>query len=257
LCHFAALEPVETGSRSMSPSTNSDILWSKIRLAEGRLTAASDRFWYHAQIASLYPAFLVQLHHIVSGGLDLMAFAASRSSTLRDDPAAAILAEYLRRHIEEEREHADWLLSDIAALGISESEVRATEPCASVIALLGGRYFWIAHAHPSAVFGYLIVLEGSPPLVHQLDEIQQRTQLPRAAFNCLRLHAEEDPAHLAELNCTLDAMPLSPRQSTRVALEAFATIEAVASLMDELTGDQAQASCSPVSAPLVMASSND
>lgn len=220
----------------MPSATHSDVLRSKIQLAEGRLAAASDRFWYHPELASRFPAFLVQLHHIVRGGLDLMAFAALRASALPDDPAAAIAAGYLSRHIEEEREHVAWLLDDIASLGITESQVMETPPSDSVIALLGGRYFWIAHAHPATVFGYMIVVEGAPPLLHQLDEIQQRTQLPGSAFSCLRLHAEEDPGHLADLNRTLDAMPLSPQQSARIALEAFATIEAVASLMDELTG---------------------
>ncbi len=231
----------------MPPTTQSDVLWSKIHLAEQRLSAASDRFWNHPQLATLYPSFLIQLHHIVCGGLDLMAFAATRAASLTHDPSAVIAATYLRHHIEEEQDHAGWLLRDIATLGIDPQQVRATPPLPSVISLLGGRYFWIAHAHPVAVFGYLIVLEGSPPLIHQLDEIQRRTQLPPDSFRCLRSHAEDDPAHLADLNRTLDSMPLSPQQSSRIALEAFATIDAVADLLDQLAAPSSAASlASPV-----------
>lgn len=233
----------------MPPTTHSDVLWSKIHLAEQRLSAASDRFWNHPNLASLYPPFLIQLHHIVCGGLDLMTFAAARAATLTHDPSAAIAATYLRHHIEEEQDHAGWLLNDIATLGIDPSQVHTTPPLPSVISLLGERYFWIAHSHPVAVFGYLIVLEGSPPLVHQLDEIQRRTQLPADSFRCLRSHAEDDPAHLADLNRTLDSMPLSPQQSSRIALEAFATIDAVADLLDHFSASASATSPAPSTTP--------
>ncbi len=238
----------------MPPTTHSDVLWTKIHLADQRLSAASDRFWNHPQLAALYPAFLVQLHHIVCGGLDLMAFAASRAATLPHDPVALIAATYLHHHIEEERDHADWLLRDIATLGIDRQQVYATAPLPSVISLLGERYFWIAHTHPASVFGYLIVLEGSPPLVHQLEEIQQRIQLPHESFRCLRSHAEDDPAHLADLNRTLDSMPLSPQQTSRIALEAFATIDAVADLLDHLAANSsATAPASSATYPVMVA----
>lgn len=230
----------------MPPTTHSDVLWSKIHLADQRLSAASDRFWNHPQLATLYPAFLIQLHHIVCGGLDLMSFAADRAASLTHDPSAVIAAAYMRHHIEEEQDHAGWLLRDIATLGIDAQQVHTTPPLPSVISLLGERYFWIAHSHPVAVFGYLIVLEGSPPLIHQLDQIQRRTQLPQDSFRCLRSHAEDDPAHLAELNRTLDSMSLSPSQTSRIALEAFATIDAVADLLDHLAANSA---ATPPSAP--------
>ena len=38
---------------------HSKLLWSKIRLAEGRLNSASHRFWTHPSLAELLPVFLV------------------------------------------------------------------------------------------------------------------------------------------------------------------------------------------------------
>ncbi len=218
----------------MSSVTHSEVLRHKIYLAEDRLIAASDRFWNDPNLAGLYPDFLIQLYHIVCGGLHLMSFAAGRSAMLLDDPAAAITAEYLIQHIAEEKDHAGWLVNDIASLGIDEASVLQSVSSPGVVSLLGGQHLRISDAHPVSIFGYLMVLEGSPPLIEQLDLIQRRTGLPGEAFRCLRSHAEDDPAHLADLNRTLDRLPLTPEQRQQIALSAFHTIDAVASLLDEL-----------------------
>jgi pyrroloquinoline quinone (PQQ) biosynthesis protein C len=196
------------------PYTRSRILRAKIDLAEDRLHAASYRLWSHPELAELFPLFLIQLYHVVRGGLDLMAFAAGRAEAMPGDAAAAIAAAYLRHHIEEEADHAGWLLRDLAVLGITEEQVLRAEPLPAVVSL--------------------IVLEGSPPLVAQLDAIQKRTGLHPDAFLCLRSHAEDDPAHLADLNETFDRMPLTDEQQRTVALSAFQTIDDVASLLDQL-----------------------
>jgi hypothetical protein len=144
------------------------------------------------------------------------------------------MAPYLDQHILEEKDHDDWLLDDIQTLGISPAEVAATPPVPAVVSLLGAQYFWALHIHPVAVFGYLIVLEGYPPLTDQLEAIRKRTRLPSTAFRCLIAHADNDPQHIADLNRTLDSMPLSDDQQMYIALSAFHTIDAVASVFEEL-----------------------
>ncbi len=233
----------------MSSVTHSEVLRHKIYLAEDRLIAASDRFWNHPNLAELYPDFLIQLYRIVCGGLDLMSFAASRSADLFNDPVAAISAEYLSQHIAEEKDHAGWILDDISSLGIDEASVLQSVSSPGVVSLLGGQHLRIANAHPVSIFGYLVVLEGSPPLIEQLELIQRRTGLPGEAFRCLRSHAEDDPAHLADLNRTLDRLPLTAEQQQLIALSAFHTIDTVASLLDELralSGDRSTAAMLPL-----------
>ena len=219
----------------MSSTTHSDVLWSKIRLAEGRLVSASNHFWKHPDLAALLPAFLVQLHRVMQSGISLMRTARDRALTLPDDAVAAQAAIYLEMHIDEEKDHDQWLLDDIATLGIPAEDVFSATPLSSVVSLLGAQYFWMLHIHPVTVFGYLIVLEGYPPLVEQLEEIRIRTGLPATAFRCLKSHAEDDPEHLAALNRTLDSMPLTQEQTKYLALSAFHTIDAVASILEELT----------------------
>ncbi|RZU40063.1 iron-containing redox enzyme family protein [Edaphobacter modestus] len=215
-------------------SSHSDLLWAKIRLAEGRLNAASDDFWTHPELAQLLPVFLVQLHRVMQGGLHLMRTARDRALTLPDDPVARIVAPYLDQHILEEQDHDDWLLDDIGTLGISPAEVAAATPVPAVVSLVGAQYFWALHIHPVTVFGYLIVLEGYPPLTEQLEAIRKRTRLPATAFRCLIAHADNDPHHIADLNRTLDSMPLTEEQQKYIALSAFHTIDAVASVFEEL-----------------------
>ena len=217
-----------------SSATFSQVLWSKIELAAPRLHAASDRFWQHPDLAQLVPGFLVQLYHVVRGGLALMAFAEARAAALPEDPAAAIAAAYFVHHRREEQDHVEWLLRDLAVMGVEERTVRSTAPLPSVVSLVGTQYFWIDAMHPCTLFGYLLVLEGSPPLSEQLDAIQRRTGLPPAAFRCLRAHGEEDPKHLVELNQTLDTLPISAALQQRIALSAFHTVDGVAALLDEL-----------------------
>jgi hypothetical protein len=215
-------------------SSNSDVLWAKIRLAEGRLNAASDEFWNHPELARLLPIFLVQLHRVMQAGLHLMQTARDRSLALPDDPVSRIVAPYLEQHILEEKDHDDWLLDDIGTLGITPAQVASTPPLPAVVSLLGAQYFWALHIHPVTVFGYLIVLEGYPPLAEQLEAIRKRTRLPKTAFRCLIAHADNDPHHIADLNRTLDSMPLSEEQQMYVALSAFHTIDGVASVFEEL-----------------------
>jgi hypothetical protein len=228
--------------------SNSELLWSKIRLAEARLNSASNRFWSHPELAEMLPAFLVQLHRVMQGGITLMRVARERALALSGDPVANIVAPYLDQHILEEKDHDAWLLDDIGTLGISAARVSAAAPLASVVSLLGAQYFWALNMHPVAVFGYLIVLEGKPPVAAQLEDIRLRTGLPATAFRCLMEHADNDPHHIADLNRTLDRMPLTEEQQTYIALSAFHTIDSVASIFEELTDLHARSSQSTLEA---------
>jgi hypothetical protein len=215
-------------------SSHSDLLWAKIRLAEGRLNSASHHFWTHRDLADMLPTFLVQLHRVMQGGLQLMRIAREHASSLADDPVARIVVPYLDQHIVEEQDHDDWLLDDIGTLGISPEYVTQATPLPAVVSLLGAQYFWALHVHPVTVFGYLIVLEGNPPLTEQLEDIRKRTGFPATAFRCLIAHADNDPHHIADLNRTLDSMPLSDEQQKYIALSSFHTIDAVASVFEEI-----------------------
>lgn len=218
----------------MERPTNSEVLWGKIRLAERRLFATTDLFWNHPDLAVLLPPFLIQAYCLTRSGLTLMAVARERALAQPHDPVSCALAAYLGRHLEEELGHDAWLLDDIQTLGFTEREIVQAQPCAALVNLIGAQYFWMTHVHPVAIMGYLILLEGYAPIASQLEDIQARSGAPATAFRCLLRHAENDPAHLAGLNEALDSMNLSIEQSRAVGMCAFAAIEGLAALFEEL-----------------------
>lgn len=218
----------------MEGATNSELLWAKIRLAEERLFSATSTFWTHPRLPQLLAPFLMQAHCVMRSSLTLMSVAQDRALALPDDPVARGLASYLRVHLEEELGHDLWMLEDIKALGFTEREVFCAQPCTALVSMIGAQYFWMTHVHPVAIMGYLILAEGYAPLASQLDEIQARTGAPADAFRCLRRHADDDPSHLAGLNKTLDSMCLGVSQARAVGLCAFAAIEGLAAMFEEL-----------------------
>ena len=150
------------------------------------------------------------------------------------DPLAASTAKYLKHHTEEESHHDEWLLDDLVTLGMDRATILQGNPSANIARLVGAQYCWIRHAHPAALFGYLAVIEGNPPLAEHLDEIQSRTGYPPDAFRCLRLHAADDIEHLNELRSTITDLPLSHSDAALISTSAFATLQGLMSIFDGL-----------------------
>src|SRR5258708_20291410 len=142
----------------MPSATHNDALWRRIDRAEGGFVSASNSFWNHPDLAEFLPDFLVQLHRVMQSGISLMRTARDRALALPGDPVAAQTAAYLELHIEEEKDHDEWLLIDIESLGIPPDDVLRATPCAAVVSLICAQYFWILHSHPVNIFVYRIVI---------------------------------------------------------------------------------------------------
>jgi Iron-containing redox enzyme len=215
--------------------SHSEILRRKIRLAESRLDAAAYSFWTHPKLALMFSEFLFVLYSSMRSTVPLMETASRRAQAMASaDPVAARTANYLSKHAEEELHHDEWLLQDMLALGMEASAILSRIPPSSVAALVGSQYYWIHHAHPVALFGYLVVLEGKPPSLPQLNVIQSKYGLPRVAFRTLIEHAQTDLEHHDGLNRALDQMPLKGEHSALIALSAFQTIDKLSCVFDEL-----------------------
>ena len=226
-----------TAQPAAPPSgTESRRLRSALELALPAVWAAVERLVGDPRVRELYPAYLVQTHGIIRASVPLLEAARDRARTMAGDPVAALVAEYCDGPAEEERDHDEWLLEDLALLGVDPGEVRARPPSPTVAALVGAQYYWIHHVHPVALLGYVLFLEGWPPTPDTVEELQRRTGYGDAAFRTLLAHADLDPHHGHELDAVLDALPVGPEQHRLLALSAVTSAELYTAGLGELLG---------------------
>jgi len=208
----------------------------KITIFQRLLNTAAQRFWCHPELPRFFPSFLLELYSLVSCSVPLMSAACARAEELATtDLLAARTAEYLKRHIEEEAHHDEWLLDDLVAGGMERAEVLRHAPSADVVRLIDAQYGWIRHAHPAALFGYLGVIEGNPPLAEHIEELRIQTGYPAETFRCMRLHAAEDVEHLRELRETIASLPLTEINAALISKSAVATVEGLINILEGLT----------------------
>jgi heme oxygenase-like protein len=206
-----------------------------VGLVLGELISAGEQLVYHPRIRELYPEYLFTLHCIIRASVPLMETARERARSLApSDRVAADLADYLGGHIEEERDHDEWLLDDLARIGVERSAVLARPPSPTVANAVGAQYYWILHYHPVALLGWIGLLEGDPPKPAMIDALVERTGYGREAFRCLEAHAELDVGHGDELFAFLDSLPLTEEQSAVIGLNAISSVHLLAKALDEI-----------------------
>jgi hypothetical protein len=220
------------------PTASSSVLRGKIALARPPLVAAQRRLDQHPDPAAAWIAFLRAGYGSIRASVPLLETALDRARDLSPaDPLAAGLVDYLHRHAEEERGHDEWLLQDLASVGVGPAELLGRPPSVAVAALVGAQYYWVLHYHPVCVLGYLMVIEGSPPSRRSLLDLQRRSGLPASAFRTMLEHADLDADHAAELADLLDRLPLSPNHDEALGLSAISTVAGLTRLLQEV-GDR-------------------
>jgi len=142
------------------------------------------------QDKTVYAKHLGLIHQIITASEGMLEEAA-----LADSPCAAYFAE----HLEEERNHAEWLQKDIQELGCKASPLEYL-----AAGLAGSQYYLIKHVTPMALLGYMALLEGYPASDEQVAELEA---LYPNSVSTLKYHAVHDREHRAELINQLDAVP--------------------------------------------------
>jgi len=203
---------------------HSQRLRETVSLMRGTLSSLIREVWFHPRLGELYPEFLFAMYGVTASSAPAMRMAAERCHAMGDDdPLATWLGSYYLEHAEEEQGHEQWLLADLAALGVSPERVLQRPPYVSVAALVGAQYYWMLHLHPIAYLGYIAVLEA-PALMDFLEEVSARTGIPLSAMSGHVMHATLDPGHVAEFDATLDALPLTEQHQDLITVSAIATI---------------------------------
>lgn len=108
---------------------------------------------------------------------------------LGDDGFEGELKNFYKHHLEDERGHATWLKEDLG-----DHPVNLHFGAAQIA---GTAYYLVRHVHPVALMGYMMALEGRPIPMEYVEALEREHGV--AAGRTLRLHAEEDPGHHAEL----------------------------------------------------------
>ena len=204
--------------------TNSQRLRTILSLAQKNLSSLIHEVWFHPRLDALYPEFLFAAYGLTMASAPAMRLAARCCAEVEDkDPLNQWLKDYYLEHAEEEDGHGEWLLADLASLGVERQRVRQRLPYPSVAALVGSQYYWMRHVHPIAYLGYIAVVE-EPAQLDFLHEVSRRTGIPLASMSCHVQHAELDPGHVAEFDATLDSLPLTPEQRDLITVSAITTI---------------------------------
>jgi heme oxygenase-like protein len=218
--------------------TASSRLRQVLALAFPLISGPAAEFWTHPRLRELYPRYLVSVHTAIRASVPLMVEArAAALQRVSLDPAAGPLAAYLEHHIPEEAHHDDWLLDDLARIGVDRDDVLAHLPSPAVASMVGTQYYYIRHFDPVALLGYIGLLEGYPPTEQLIRMAAERTGYPLEAFRTLRKHAHLDPHHRDDLNHCLDHLPLSADAMKLVTTSALATVERLRCVLDELLAE--------------------
>jgi pyrroloquinoline quinone (PQQ) biosynthesis protein C len=109
---------------------------------------------------SLYVAFLAQAYHHVRWTCPLLELALHCCEAADD-----AYRDGLRRYIEEERGHENWILDDIEAMGGDAAGVGEATPGIPCRAMVGYATYAIEHVSPYALLGMVHVLEGMSALL--------------------------------------------------------------------------------------------
>lgn len=123
------------------------------------------------------------VYRMIVASAPLLRFAEQRTD--------GVLADYYRRHLEEETDHDAMLLADLKRLGV---DVVPRFHMAAEIA--GSQYYLIAHDQPALLLGYMLALESNAMPLDLVDDLERHYGVE---LSCLRHHAEHDPAHKRDL----------------------------------------------------------
>jgi hypothetical protein len=181
----------------------------------------------HRCVRELCPQYLAISTYLALATVPLLEAALQRARALApDDAVAAGLAEYLQRHIPEEmhgEEPGRDALDDLKALGVDTVALRAGPLPPKIAQVIGNHFFWICQCHPVAILGYLEI-EAYHPHRGAVEQLIEKTGLPRDGFRQLLLHAELDVEHAEELHRVLNSLPLEPYHERLIGVSALQTL---------------------------------
>lgn len=149
---------------------------------------------------ALYEAWLAQAYFFVRHSTPILALSCGLSIENRPYHLRCI------SHLGEEKGHDRLLLNDLKALG---SSIDLFEELSSTRAFYQTQYYWIEHMNPVSFLGYILLLEGIAVRcgAQKLKEVEGYS-----GCSFIKLHAEEDSAHLSQAMAQIETMSEKDRR---------------------------------------------
>ncbi|MGZ3652460.1 MAG: iron-containing redox enzyme family protein [Bdellovibrionota bacterium] len=163
-----------------------------------------------------YVSWLAQTLEYVSYGTRVLALTAGHFPLDK----TALAARFIQ-HAGEEKGHDKLLYNDAKALGVALSEVPVL---AEAEAFHKSVYFWIYHARPAVIMGWILFLEGfaikSGPMIH---ERALKSHGPKPT-TFLKVHTQEDPDHVDKALEVLKVFSEAELQDVAHGLELYSEL---------------------------------
>jgi hypothetical protein len=192
------------------------------------------RLWAAEDLKERYPAYLSLMHTMIRATVPVMETALLEARRRApDDPVAAGVADFLARHMAEEKGHDEWLRQDLAAIGYDPDEPLYRFPSPEVASLVGSQYYWARHYHPVCLLGHGAVLEGYPPHPDLPELIMRKTGYPRSGLRTLSRHTVLDQRHRDQLMAAIDALPLEEHHVTAMGVSALHTVRCMVTIFED------------------------
>lgn len=156
----------------------------------------------HGEISrDAYLGFLNRAYHHVRHTVPLLMACGARLPMRLDWLRDAVV-----HYIQEEAGHEQWILDDIRACGGDADATRRGEPDPSADIMVAYAYDSVARRNPLALFGMILVLEGTSVQLatRAAAAIQEKLGLPGNAFRYLRSHGALDQDHIRYFHGLVD-----------------------------------------------------
>ncbi len=177
---------------------------------------------------NVYADFTAQTYYYVCHSTRLLGLAAGRCRVDRD-----VLHRRFVRHIGEEKLHERLALNDLHGLGMKLEDF----PERSITrAFYESQYYKIEHVDPTALLGYILLLEGvAVSLGAELHQRVERAHGKQCA-NFWRVHAEEDIDHLPKAFAQVEA--LSASQKNHILINMVQSADLYRQIIAQAAGSQ-------------------
>ena len=149
-----------------------------------------------------YRNLLLELYHVVWHFNPTCAAAACRLSDQHRS-----VRYFLYDHMQEEKGHEEWVLNDLAVMGITAEAAVAYKPSLVLLGLNGYNYWSADRRHPCSVLGMIYTLEvvasvyGGPMTSAITDSLLLDGD---RGISFISSHATMDAEHMAELRVILN-----------------------------------------------------